>query len=161
MYKITLYDQNCSPICDGTVSWYVENLEEFEEKWLPLQSKLGVETIKRDYRSKLGEIVTDYYSDSEELNIVQQVDAKVLEEKDFYYYNKSVEYTKRGINWEDYDKQDRYKDFYTNEGDFYKHEKVETFVWLPIKRLSEDEKIRPLTKEEISRLLRDIVGEAG
>ena len=30
MYKITLYDQNCSPICDRPTFWFVENLEEFE-----------------------------------------------------------------------------------------------------------------------------------
>lgn len=38
MYKITVYNQNCSSICDGTTFWFVEDLKEFEKKWLPLQS---------------------------------------------------------------------------------------------------------------------------
>ena len=31
MYKITLYNQNCCPICDGTTFWFVEDLKEFEK----------------------------------------------------------------------------------------------------------------------------------
>ena len=26
MYKITLYDENCSPICDGTTSFFTDKL---------------------------------------------------------------------------------------------------------------------------------------
>ena len=33
MYQITLYDDCSNPIADGTVSYYVDSLEEFEEKW--------------------------------------------------------------------------------------------------------------------------------
>ena len=51
MHKITLYDHNCCPISDGTTFWFVDNLEEFERKWLPLQAPHGVETINRYYRS--------------------------------------------------------------------------------------------------------------
>jgi hypothetical protein len=230
MYKITLYDNNCCPIADGTTFWFVEDLKEFEKKWLPLQAKQNVETIEKYYRSKFGEIVTDYYSNDTKLNIVQNIEADVLDEKIFEYENKEVhlfnaygcgstvlfdklkialrilkyedkhylvgqyfgygcrrvedlynrwyditvkycqmhfygnpigEYTSRNINWENTDKPDAYKDFYTNDKDFYKHEKVETFVWLPIKEISCDEKIKELNEEEISCLLRDIVGEAG
>ena len=230
MYKITLYDMNCSPICDGTAFWFVEDLEKFEQNWLPLQGKRDVSRVERYYKSKFGEIVTDYYSDSEELNIVQKINAEVIEEKDYEYKNKEVElinaygwptnvgfdllqiklrvlkcndtyyltgqylgngfkrvelnwnrwYEKevkyapmyfcgnpvakcvsRDINWDDWDKEDRYKDFYTNDKDFYKHDKIETFVWLPIKEVSGDYKIRELDERELAILMRDIVGEAG
>lgn len=90
MYKITLYDQNCNPICDSTTFWFVENLEDFERNWLKAQKKIDAKTVERYYRSKFGEIVTDYYSDDPELNIVQQVDAEVLEEKEFSYKDKAV-----------------------------------------------------------------------
>ena len=84
MYQITLYDDCSNPIADGTVSYYVDSLEEFEEKWVPYAEKNMKERLKRYYRSKAGEIVTDYYSDSEKLNIVQQDEhAEILEEKSF------------------------------------------------------------------------------
>lgn len=230
MYKITLYDNNCSPICDGTAFWFVEDLEKFEEKWLPLQARYGVSTIERYYRSKLGEIVIDYYSDDPELNIVQSVDCEILQEREFEYTDKEVElinvyrwtsnvlfdklkivlrvqrcndeyylvgqyfgygcrrvesrhnrwydikvkysqmgfygnpiaeYVQRDINWDDFDKEDAYKDFYTNDKDFYKHEQVETFVWIPIKEVDEQYEISELTPEELAILLLDIVGEGG
>ena len=90
MFKITVYDNNRSPICDGTTFWFVENLEQYEKNWLPLQCRQNVSTIERYYKSKFGEVVTDYYSDSEELNIVQQVNCEVLQEKVFEYTNKEV-----------------------------------------------------------------------
>lgn len=230
MYKITLYDQNCSPIYDGTTFWFVEDLAEFEKKWLPLQAPHGVDTIERYYRSKFGEKVTDYYSDDEELNIVQSVECKILQEKVFEYtdkevvlenvyrckakilfdklkiklriqscndkyylvgqyfgygckrihpminrwYNKEIKYCQmhffgnpvakyraRDINWDDWGKDDAYKDFYTNDKDFYKHEQVETFVWLPIKEVDSQYRIRKLSNKELSLLLVDIIGEAG
>ena len=230
MYKITLYDQNCNPICDGTTFYFVEDLNEFEKKWLPLQCKLDIETIERYYRSKFGEIVTDYYSDDENLNIVQSVDCEILQEKVFEYLNREVElintyhcttrvlfdklkivlrvqhcndkyylvgqyfcygcrriepmlnrwyntqikytqmrfygnpiaeYLKRDINWDDIDKSDAYKDFYTNDKDFYKYEQVETFVWIPVKVVDPQYEISELNTEDLARLLADIVGEAG
>ena len=230
MYKITLYNLNCSPICDGTIFWFVEDLEQFEKKWLPLQAAHGVSTIERYYRSKLGEMVTDYYSDDPKLNIVQKVDSEIISEKAYIYTDKEInlvnaygcdskilfdrleiklrvirvndeyflvgkyigngckrvelgwnrwydievqfsqmdfwgnpiaEYNARDINWDDWDKKDRYKDFYTNDKEFYKHESIETFVWLPIKEVYEDYKIEELTEEEYMILMADIVGEAG
>lgn len=83
MYKITLYDQCCCPICDGTFFFFIEDLEEFEENWLPLQAKRGVDTINRYYESKFGKIVSDYYGDSEELNIVQKVDFEQIDEFEY------------------------------------------------------------------------------
>ena len=230
MYKITLYDQNCNPICDRTTFWFVDNLEDFESNWLKAQKKIDVKTVERYYRSKLGEIVTDYYTDDPELNIVQKVDTEVIENKEFTYHDKIIvlhnayqcetevefdqldiklrilrcndksflvgqyigyggkrielcwnrwyeketrykqmgfygnpiaKYIARDINWDDWDKDDRYKDFYTDDKDFYKHEKIETFAWLPIKEVSADYKLTELTPKELAVLLRDIVGEAG
>ena len=69
MYKITLYDENCSPICDGTTSFFVDEIDDFERKWFLQANESQVERYKR---SKAGEIVTDYYSDSPELNIFQE-----------------------------------------------------------------------------------------
>lgn len=230
MFKITVYDNNCSPICDGTTFWFVENLEQFEKNWLPLQCRQNVSTIERYYKSKFGEVVTDYYSDSEELNIVQQVNCEVLQEKVFEYTNKEVilenvygcetkilfdrlkivlrvqscndkyylvgqyfgygcrrvgqiynrwydkevnycqmhffgnpvaKYRARDINWDDWGKGDEYKDFYTNDKDFYKNESVETFVWLPIKEVNEQYVINEPNMDCLALLLVDIVGEAG
>ena len=33
MYKITLYDYCCNPICDGTISYFVDDLDDFEKNW--------------------------------------------------------------------------------------------------------------------------------
>lgn len=230
MYKITLYDQCCCPIFDGVTFWFVEDLKEFEKKWLPLQAKSDIDGVERYYKSKFGEIVTDFYSNDESLNIVQPVECEVLQEKVFEYTDREVElkniydwksnflfdklkivlrvqrcnekyyligqyfgygcrriefqinrwyntevkytqmgfygnpiaeYTKRGISWDDIGNSDAYKDFYTNDKDFYKHEKIETFVWLPIKEVSAKYKIRELNTEDLTLLLRDIVGESG
>ena len=230
MYKITLYDLNCSPICDGTTFWFVEDLKEFEKKWLPLQCRNDIGTIERYYKSKFGEIVTDYHSKDESLNIVQSVECEILQEKVFEYIDREVElintygfktrilfdklkivlrvqrcnsecylvgqyfgygcrkidpsinkwyktevkysqmhfwgnpvaeYIMRDINWEDFDKSDAYKDFYTNDKDFYKHEQIETFVWIPIKKVNNQFEIAELNSDDLAVLLRDIVGEAG
>ncbi len=230
MYKITLYDQNCIPICDGTTFWFVEDLEKFEKKWLPLQCRHDVGTIERYYRSKFGEIVTDYYTTNPELNIVQSVACEIVQEKEFEYVDKEVElinsyeckttilfdklkiilrvqscndkyylvgqyfgygcrritdmrhwlynteirytqmkffgnpiaeYKKRYINWDDIGKSDAYKDFYTNDKEFYKNEQVETFVWIPIKEVDAQYEISELNMDDLAFLLRDIVGEAG
>lgn len=84
MYKITLYDFCCSPICDGVASFYTDSLEDFESKWLPKMKDSEPETVERYFRSKGGEIVTDYYSDYPDINIVQEdSSAEVLEEQSF------------------------------------------------------------------------------
>ena len=90
MYKIIVYDEKCSPIFEGAAVWYVEDLTEFEEKWVPLQAKKDIKKVERYYRSKFGEIVTDFQSDDESLNIVQSVDCKVLQEKVFDYTDREV-----------------------------------------------------------------------
>ena len=78
-----------------------------------------------------------------------------------FYGNPIAEYIQRDINWDDFEKSDAYKDFYTNDKDFYKHESIETFVWLPIKEVNPEFEIKELCKEEFAILMRDIVGEAG
>lgn len=84
MYKITLYDYCCNPICDGTVSYFVDDLDDFEKNW---REKLGgrdQERVERFERSKNGEIITDYYSDDEELNIVQRDEkSEIIEETEY------------------------------------------------------------------------------
>ena len=90
MYKITLYDYCCNPICDGMVSYFVDNLEDFEKNWKALVK--DQEHIKRYEKSKKGEIVTDYYSDDEELNKVQaDNDSKVIEEEEYEKSNFEID----------------------------------------------------------------------
>ncbi len=79
----------------------------------------------------------------------------------YFFGNPVATYKARDINWDDMDKDDCYKDFYTNDKDFYKHDEVETFVWIPIKKVDEQYKIKRLTKEELAILMMDIVGESG
>ncbi len=83
MYKITLFDENCVSFVSGTVSFFTDELEEFERSWLG-NPHVSDDKKMRYLRSKNGECVTDYYSDSEELNIVQQDEnAVILNEKEF------------------------------------------------------------------------------
>lgn len=82
MFKITLYDFNCNPICDGVVSFFTERLEDFEEGWMNSE-EVEEDRKERYLRSKAGENVTDYYSDSPEFNIVQEdTEVQVLWEKE-------------------------------------------------------------------------------
>ena len=80
MYKIELYDYNCSPICDGTTSFFTDDIEEFERQWFELE--YDEKRKERFARSKAGEMVTDYYNDSPELNIVQFDNARIYGERD-------------------------------------------------------------------------------
>ena len=91
MYKITLWDKNIPSCCSGTFFFFVEDLEQFESKWLRTES--NVHTIDRYYRSKHGELVTDFYptDHDEELNIVQEDKfAEVKQEKCYTYTNKKL-----------------------------------------------------------------------
>ena len=82
IYKITLYDQNCSPISDGVAVFFTHNLEEFEKKWIDT-GRVDDECHKRFVRSKNGEMVTDYFVDVPELNIVQLGSAEIYSEQEF------------------------------------------------------------------------------
>lgn len=89
MYKITLYDHNCSPICDGIACFFVEELETFEEHWMNC-TRVDEDQKLRFIRSKSGEIVTDYYSDDPELNIVQyDENAEILFENSYLLYDRT------------------------------------------------------------------------
>lgn len=86
MYKITLYDENCSPVCDGVACFFTENLDDFEQNWRPHADE---DQWKRYLRSKVGEIVTNYYGDDPELNIVQEdKNAVILFEKEVVFRDK-------------------------------------------------------------------------
>lgn len=74
MYKIELYDNNLCPIFDGTTNFFTEDIEEFQEKWFALERE--DDEKERFLKSKAGEIVTDYYSDAPEHNIVQYDNGK-------------------------------------------------------------------------------------
>jgi len=82
---ITLYDMNCSPISDRVARFFTEDIDQFEQNWAPLCIKRGdYERVERFRRSKNGVLVTDYYGDDSEMNIVQEdPDAEVLHEKQF------------------------------------------------------------------------------
>ena len=60
MYKITLYDENCSPICDGTVCFFTEEIEDFQKNWLE-SGRVDDELRDQFLRSKAGELVTAWY----------------------------------------------------------------------------------------------------
>ena len=81
MYKVTLQDYNCSPIADGTVSFFAEDIEVFQKRWFALLGDDDDSRKERFLRSKAGEFVTDDCSDSPELNIVQQDEESLFAEK--------------------------------------------------------------------------------
>ena len=80
MYKITLCDANCSAICEGIVCFFTEDLDRFENHLasVPLPDE-GL--LERFRRSRAGEIITDFYSDDPDLNIVQEAETRVLYDK--------------------------------------------------------------------------------
>lgn len=80
MYKITLYDANCSPVSDGVALFFTNDLDEFEKNWLAT-GRVDNDTYERFIRSRSGEVVTDYYVDSPELNIVQRDEACIYGER--------------------------------------------------------------------------------
>lgn len=87
MYKITLYDSNIPSGASGTISYYCENIDIFGEKWMQLET--SEDRKERFLRSKNGKMVTDYYSDSPDLNIVQEdKDAIIYFDKDVVFRDK-------------------------------------------------------------------------
>lgn len=89
MYKITLFDMNCDSVCSGVAEFFVDELKEFESSWL--ESKKVEDTRKNRYlESKKGKIVTDYYSNDGEYNIVQfDENAKIIGEKDYIFHDRT------------------------------------------------------------------------
>lgn len=218
MYKITLYDYCCCPICDGTESFFVDDIEDFEKNWKKCLNGNDKERVERFERSKNGEIVTDYYNDDEELNIVQRdEDAKIIEETEFEkcnfeielynaymwsskYYIFNLKYKLRKILFkgkyyiiakykisgiaEHYffalgDENKKYEDVifygnpvcnvtrgrrrhdYSSTPDAFKDDKIDSFVWHIVYNRRDSLTMEELNEEELSYLLRDIIGEAG
>lgn len=104
MYKITLYDNNCNPICDGVTQFFTEDIEEFERRWGLLVTK---EQLERFQRSKDGELVSDYYNNRPEDNIVQVDErATVLFEDKMQFSNRTfVLYNTYGFDMRMYAKE--------------------------------------------------------
>lgn len=97
MYKLTFWDCNIQSCRSGTVSVFVDSLEEFEKCWIPKMVKhKESESVERYFKSKKGELITDYYKtdNDEELNIVQEDRlAKVLRHRNYVRKNTSVNIT--------------------------------------------------------------------
>ena len=90
MYKITLFDYNCPSCTSGVYEIYCDDIEEFEKEWTKLETSKS--RIERFRKSKAGEMVTDYYSDAPELNIVQKDEtAELYYEKTVFMYDKDIE----------------------------------------------------------------------
>ncbi len=86
MYKITLYDYNCPSCTSGVAEFYADNINKFQKEWFKLED--DNDRKERFLKSLNDEIVTDYYSDSPELNIVQEdKDAKILRTQSLHFSN--------------------------------------------------------------------------
>lgn len=84
LYFIQLFDYNCPNCVSGVTKVFVEDIEEFTRNYQEIEKDSG--RVERFLKSKSGEIITDYYSDDPDLNIVQRVSVE-----DLGY----VKYTKR------------------------------------------------------------------
>ena len=95
IYKITLFDANFPSCTSGTASFFTEDIDEFEHNYFS-DENVGSNHLEaqkqRYFRSKAGEIVTDYYSDAPELNIFQYAEYGTIEKrKTFHYKDKTFE----------------------------------------------------------------------
>ena len=89
MYKITLFDDNMPSCTSGTVSYYCDDIDRFEEEWIRLEQDES--RIERFRRSKAGEMVTDYYCNIPELNIVQKENLpRTFYERDVYIEDETI-----------------------------------------------------------------------
>ena len=77
MYLIQLFDDNCGTCCSRVTNVFVDDIEDFSKHYLSVETK-NTERVDRFLRSKAGEIVTDYYSDSPDLNIVRKMKTEDL-----------------------------------------------------------------------------------
>lgn len=89
LYQIKLMDYNAPAFVSSIVTVFTEDIEEFTEKYLHLEE--DEDRKNRFLRSKDGEMVTDYYSDDPNLNIVQFMpEVEVLGESSFCEHNLTV-----------------------------------------------------------------------
>ena len=80
MYKVTLFDNATPGFCSRVVSYYVDDIEEFQRRWFSLEK--SEDKKERFLRSLQGEMVSDFYTNEPELNIVQKdANSKVYEEQ--------------------------------------------------------------------------------
>ena len=85
-YMVTLYDKTCHPTADWTINFFTEDIEDFQSRWLKLES--DEDRKERFLRSKSGIFETDYYSVKEvELDIVQRDRVTIYDEKEFILRN--------------------------------------------------------------------------
>lgn len=84
MYMITLFDQNSASCTSGVFRCFVDDIRDFKKEWFKLNKN---ENQKENFiRSLNGEMVSDYYVETPELNIVQQPSDYVLyEERDLHF----------------------------------------------------------------------------
>lgn len=71
IYLIHLFDYNCPSCTSGVTNVFVDDIDEFAEKYT--QTEDDKDRVEKLMCSKSGEIITDYYSDDPKLNIVQKV----------------------------------------------------------------------------------------
>lgn len=81
MYKFTFYDRCCSPIADGTASFFTADLDAFKESFLRLS--YDDELNDKFLRALSGETVIDFYSDNPDLNMLQSDTVDIYAEKTF------------------------------------------------------------------------------
>ncbi|MBR1851590.1 MAG: hypothetical protein IJ794_00225 [Lachnospiraceae bacterium] len=103
MYKLMWYDRNCSPIADGLASFFVDDMDGFEDGWDSLDKKTLAYPIEKEIeglreklkRARAGEHFTDWYGtyeDHPELEFLQEdKDAKVIEEKHWTLKDQTLE----------------------------------------------------------------------
>ncbi len=89
MYLIQLFDENCASCTSGVTRVFVDDIEDFAKKYLSVETD-NKERVDRFLRSKAGEIVTDYYSDSPKLNIVSEVNTRDISTKRCYSTDKTI-----------------------------------------------------------------------
>lgn len=85
-YMVTLYDLTCHPTADWTISFFTEDIEDFQNRWFKLEADEDMK--ERFLRSKSGTFETDYYGVKEaELDIVQRDRVTIYDEKEFTLSN--------------------------------------------------------------------------
>lgn len=84
LYKITLMDENIPAFCSAGAEFFTENIEEFEQEWMP---HIDDDKKERYCRSKAGEQITDTYGSDPENVIFQKDENAKLQRKVIYTEN--------------------------------------------------------------------------
>ena len=58
-YMVTLYDLTCHPTADWTINFLTDDIEDFQSRWLKLETDESRK--ERFLRSESGTFETDYY----------------------------------------------------------------------------------------------------